>query len=203
MGTAMYPPLNRRLSLRLALIASLISLLSAGPAQLLSRAVAAPSGTPTTTVPAPAKAQNGLDASSAAAPSNPGGAGAPATTAASTPTTTYVPSAAVPPTATVPSTATSSIPTTPAATAPAATAVITRTPATSTAKGGDRPLSSTTIAIVVLAALLILACAGWALARQRAFEPLWLVSLRHASAEAAFRASASWSEFTDWIRIGR
>lgn len=199
MGAAMHPPRLRRLSLRLALIASLLALLSAYPAQLLSSAIAAAPGG-TTTEPAPAKAQNGLDASGAAAPSNPGGAGAPATTAASTPTTTYVPSGTVPPTATVTSTATSGVPSTPA---PAATAVITRTPATSAANGGDRPLSTGTVAIAVLAALLILACAGWALARQRAFEPHWLVSLRHASAEAAFRTSASWSEFTDWIRIGR
>src|SRR4029077_1736367 len=103
--------------------------------------------------------------------------------------------------ATTPSTAT----TTPTAGVPAvtsATATITRTPATPTAKKGDRPLSTGAILIAVLAALLILACAAWALARQRAFEPHWLLSLRPAMAEAGFRASATWAEFTDWARLG-
>jgi hypothetical protein len=57
--------------------------------------------------------------------------------------------------------------------------------------------------IAVLAALLVLACAAWALARRSAFEPRWLLSLRHAMAEAGFRASATWSEFADWARLGR
>jgi hypothetical protein len=70
------------------------------------------------------------------------------------------------------------------------------------ASSGDRPLSSGAIAIVALAALLVLACLGWALARRSAFEPHWLLSLRHATAEAGFRASATWSEFLDWVRLG-
>jgi hypothetical protein len=68
---------------------------------------------------------------------------------------------------------------------------------------GDRPLSTGAIVIAVLAALLVLACIAWALARSSAFEPHWLLSLRHAIAEAGFRASATWSEFADWARLGR
>jgi hypothetical protein len=68
---------------------------------------------------------------------------------------------------------------------------------------GDRPLSTGAIVIAALAALLILVCIVWALARRRAFEPHWLLSLRHAMAEAGFRASATWSEFADWARLGR
>jgi hypothetical protein len=63
-------------------------------------------------------------------------------------------------------------------------------------------LSTGAIAIAVVAALLVLACIAWALARRRAFEPHWLLSLRHAMAEAGFRLSATWAEFADWVRLG-
>jgi hypothetical protein len=63
-------------------------------------------------------------------------------------------------------------------------------------------LSSSAIAIAVAAALLILGCAAWAIARGRAFEPRWTLSLRHAMAEAGFRVSATWAEFLDWVRLG-
>jgi len=46
-----------------------------------------------------------------------------------------------------------------------------------------------------------LSVSGFA-ARRRAFEPHWLLSLRHAMAEAGFRASATWAEFSDWVRLG-
>jgi hypothetical protein len=29
-----------------------------------------------------------------------------------------------------------------------------------------------------------------------------MLSLRHAMAEAGFRASATWAEFSDWVRLG-
>jgi hypothetical protein len=63
-------------------------------------------------------------------------------------------------------------------------------------------LSTAAIVAVVIAAVLVLACIAWALARRRAFEPHWLLSLRHAMAEAGFRASATWAEFSDWVRLG-
>jgi hypothetical protein len=63
-------------------------------------------------------------------------------------------------------------------------------------------LSTGAIAIAVVAALLVLACLGWALARRRAFEPHWMLSLRHAMAEAGFRLSATCAEFADWVRLG-
>lgn len=63
--------------------------------------------------------------------------------------------------------------------------------------------STEAIAAAVLAALLILGCLAWALARRRAFEPQWLLSLRHAFAEAGVHASETWAEFTDWVRLGR
>jgi len=63
--------------------------------------------------------------------------------------------------------------------------------------------SGQAIAIAVAGALVILGCAAWAVARRRAFEPRWTLSLRHAIAEAGFRVSATWAEFLDWMRLGR
>jgi hypothetical protein len=190
---------DRRLSRALAAGLALLVLGSAitlgGPS--IARA-AKPASTPTFPVPA-----------SARAPSTTAGAGA---GAATTPTTTYAPSGG----ATAPSSspaATASTATTP----PAATAAATPAPATpaqttapaqtsaarAKAGKGDRPLSTGAIVIAALAALLVLVCAAWAIARSRALEPHWLLSLRHAMAEAGFRASATWSEFADWARLGR
>ena len=56
--------------------------------------------------------------------------------------------------------------------------------------------------IAVIAALIALLCLLWALARMLAFEPRWSLSLRHAVAEAGFRAPAPWAEFRDWARLG-
>ena len=64
-------------------------------------------------------------------------------------------------------------------------------------------LSASAIALAAAAALLILGCAAWAIARRRAFEPRWTLAVRHAMAEAGFRASATWAEFVDWLRLGR
>jgi hypothetical protein len=64
-------------------------------------------------------------------------------------------------------------------------------------------LSTAAIVVAVVAALLALGCAAWGLARRRAFEPHWLLTLRHAMAEAGFRTSATWAEFADWARLGR
>jgi hypothetical protein len=143
---------------------------------------------------------------------------------ASTPTTMYVPSGGVAPgattapAATTPGATTTPVtPTTPTATTPTVATPTTSTPAntiatlslTQTGKAqakkakGDRPLSTGAIVIAALALLLLLGCIAWALARRRAFEPHWLLSLRHAMAEAGFRASATWSEFADWARLGR
>jgi len=64
-------------------------------------------------------------------------------------------------------------------------------------------LSTGAIAIAALAALVALACLAWGVARWRALEPRWTLFLRHAVTEASFRASATWAEFTDWVRLGR
>jgi len=64
-------------------------------------------------------------------------------------------------------------------------------------------LSTGAIALAVLGALVVLACAAWGVARMLAYEPHWTLSLRHSVAEASFRASATWTEFADWARLGR
>jgi hypothetical protein len=64
-------------------------------------------------------------------------------------------------------------------------------------------VSTEALVLAAIAALLLLACATWAFARSRAYEPHWLMSMRHAMAEAGFHMSATWAEFTDWARLGR
>jgi hypothetical protein len=64
-------------------------------------------------------------------------------------------------------------------------------------------LSGGAIAIAVLAALIAVGCLVWGISRRRAFEPQWLLSLRHSMAEAGSHASSTWAEFTDWVRLGR
>jgi hypothetical protein len=63
-------------------------------------------------------------------------------------------------------------------------------------------LSNVALAAVALAALVLILCVVWGVARMLAFEPRWTLSLRHAAAEAGFRASATWDEFSDWARLG-
>jgi hypothetical protein len=145
-----------------------------------------------------------------------GGATAGATTAppatATTPAATTPGATATTPAATTPGATPTTPATTPTTGSPAASApggTIARLTLTQSGKArankakGDRPLSAGAIVIAALALLLLLGCIAWALARRRAFEPHWLLSLRHAMAEAGFRASATWSEFTDWARLGR
>ena len=67
--------------------------------------------------------------------------------------------------------------------------------------GGGLPTAA--IVLIVLAVLLLLACAVWGFAQARAWQPRWSLALRHAIAEAGFRAAATWREFGDWARLGR
>jgi hypothetical protein len=94
----------------------------------------------------------------------------------------------------------------PAAVAHAATSTTTTTSpsghviVTTTTTTGVSPAA---IAIAIVAAIVAIGCLSWAVARRRAFEPRWLLSLRHTFAEAGFRASETWSELGDWLRLGR
>ena len=59
------------------------------------------------------------------------------------------------------------------------------------------------IALAVLAGLLALATMAVGVARWRAWEPAWAERFRHAAGEAGWRASSTWAEFTDFVRLGR
>jgi hypothetical protein len=123
-------------------------------------------------------------------------AGATTGTGTSAPGTTGTGAATQPPaTTTVAPTPT----TTAAAPAPAPAPAVTTAPATrSTASHKGARL-----ALIVIGALLVMLLALWAFARWWAWEPHWLARWRHATAEAGWRASAAWAEFTDWLRLGR
>jgi hypothetical protein len=71
------------------------------------------------------------------------------------------------------------------------------------AVAGHTKLSTEAIVAAALAVLLIVVCLAWGIARWRAYEPHWTLSLRHSLAEAGWRLSATWDEFSDWARLGR
>ncbi|MGO9490124.1 MAG: hypothetical protein ACLQBB_14005 [Solirubrobacteraceae bacterium] len=82
------------------------------------------------------------------------------------------------------------------------TTIVTGSPALHRATAGSGGLSALAILAAVVGGLILLACLVWAIFRMRAYEPSWLLALRHSLAEAGFRASATWAEFTDWVRLG-
>jgi cobalamin biosynthesis Mg chelatase CobN len=59
------------------------------------------------------------------------------------------------------------------------------------------------LVLALMLGLLLALGALWAAVRWMGFNPPWLQRWRHASHEAGWRASAAWSEFTDWVRLGR
>jgi hypothetical protein len=85
----------------------------------------------------------------------------------------------------------------------AATVVTVHTKSVTTHQHHATHVSTEAIVLAAIAALAVLACAAWAFARARAYEPQWMVSLSHSMAEAGFRVSATWAEFWDWARLGR
>jgi hypothetical protein len=48
--------------------------------------------------------------------------------------------------------------------------------------------------------VLALALLAWEAARWWAYEPGWVLRLRHALAEAGLRCAETWSELLDWAR---
>jgi hypothetical protein len=75
--------------------------------------------------------------------------------------------------------------------------------AASRSRESDAGVPAPLVALAVIGALMALAALLYALARWWAWEPRWLVRARHAGAEAGWRASGSWAEFMDWVRLGR
>jgi hypothetical protein len=95
--------------------------------------------------------------------------------------------------------------TTPTTTATPTTPAPTTTPAAATTATGARHHSSTPVVVAgaALGALLLLLLLWWGLARLRGWDPPSLARARHGWGEAGFRATSTWSEFTDWLRLGR
>jgi hypothetical protein len=59
------------------------------------------------------------------------------------------------------------------------------------------------VLLVVVIAMVLAATAFWSALRLLALEPGWYLRGRHSFAEAGWRMSATWAEFTDWLRLGR
>lgn len=76
-----------------------------------------------------------------------------------------------------------------------------------TSARGHAPSSSSpstaAIVLAVFAGLLALCALIWGIARMQAYEPRWVLSMRHSMAEAGMRASATFDELKDWARLGR
>jgi hypothetical protein len=138
---------------------------------------AAPPSTTPTTPSAGAGAGAGKDPAAPAAPA----AGQPAAPPASTPQPTPDP---------LPSTAASDAAIAEAAGTPAAATTADEAPA---------PL----LLLAIVGGLALLAGIAIAAARFLAWEPAWLVRSKHATSEAGWRLGNAWSEFTDWVRLGR
>jgi len=75
--------------------------------------------------------------------------------------------------------------------------------AASRTRESDAGIPAPLVALAIIGALMALAALLYALVRWWAWEPDWLVRARHAGAEASWRASGSWAEFVDWVRMGR
>ena len=97
-------------------------------------------------------------------------------------------------------TTTTTAPATTAAPAPAPTQPAATAPAASSSEDRD---TAAIVLLLVVGGLAIAALVLWAVARWQAWEPPWLLRWRHATGEAGWRVGNAWSEFTDWLRLGR
>jgi cobalamin biosynthesis Mg chelatase CobN len=68
---------------------------------------------------------------------------------------------------------------------------------------GSSDVPAPLIGLAIVAGLLALAGLAFGLARWRGWEPPWALRTRHALGEAGWRAGNTWSEFADWVRLGR
>jgi hypothetical protein len=59
------------------------------------------------------------------------------------------------------------------------------------------------LALAILLGVLALCTLTFGAVRWFAWEPRWAVRFRHAAGEAGWRASSTWSDFTDYVRLGR
>lgn len=59
------------------------------------------------------------------------------------------------------------------------------------------------LALAILLGVLALLTLAFGVVRFFAWEPAWAVRFRHAAGEAGWRASSTWSDFADYVRLGR
>jgi hypothetical protein len=145
----------------------------------------------------------GTSATRSGTPTGTGTAGGSAP-AGGTGTTTYVPSGGTPAVPTAPTTTiTATPPTTGLPTLGRSGTPFTRSLATPSAHRSRHRISTLAILLLALAALLVLVLVAWVAVRRRAHDPHWWLALRHSFAEAGLRTSATWAEFSDWVRLGR
>ena len=71
------------------------------------------------------------------------------------------------------------------------------------ASGDSGGVAWETIAVIALGAVLLFVLIVLLLWRVRGWDPRWLQRWRHATAEAGWRLSLGWSEFRDFVRLGR
>lgn len=71
------------------------------------------------------------------------------------------------------------------------------------ASESDAGTPAPVVALAVLGGLLALGGLLYGLGHWLAWDPRWSRRLRHAVAEAGWRTSNTWSEFADWVRLGR
>lgn len=69
--------------------------------------------------------------------------------------------------------------------------------------GRSDGLPAAVVGLGALACFLLLVALAWLIARALAWEPRWWARARHACQEAGWRASGTWADFTDWVRLGR
>jgi cobalamin biosynthesis Mg chelatase CobN len=59
------------------------------------------------------------------------------------------------------------------------------------------------LALAILLGVLALCTLAFGVVRFFAWEPQWAVRFRHAAGEAGWRASSTWADFADYVRLGR
>lgn len=77
------------------------------------------------------------------------------------------------------------------------------TTATTTAASNKTADTLATLLLIAFGGLLLALGLAWAGLRLAGADPEWLASARHRSGEAAWRASAGWADFRDWLRSPR
>lgn len=199
---------GRRCAGLLACLACLPAVLAVLVPAVASAAAAATHTDPALGISIPASARvKGTTSTSTTPASTTPATTTPATTKPATTTPAGAQPGTVAPTSTAPASATPPAGTTTSST-PTATTPTTTTHSGTVVVVSHKPspkntrLSAWALALAILGALLALGAIVWALARRLALEPRWTVSLMYSLREASSRASVTWAEFADWVRLG-